>query len=99
MRRVSDRPMVPEGARPDLSDARASAGFAESHIQIGIEALRLIRRNGKSAAPALLVPPAAAACGGRRVLPADRRGGAWPDPGRPAPDGPQWRSRPFRSIA
>ena len=32
----------------EASDAKVSASFVESHIQVGIEALRLIRRNGKS---------------------------------------------------
>src|SRR6478672_3513119 len=45
---VSDQPMVPEGVKTDASDARVSAEFVERHIQVGIEALRLIRRNGKS---------------------------------------------------
>ena len=40
--------MVPEGVKTDASDARVSAEFVERHIQVGIEALRLIRRNGKS---------------------------------------------------
>ena len=34
--------------RSEASDARVSAEFVERHIQIGIEALRLIRRHGKS---------------------------------------------------
>jgi AMP nucleosidase len=45
---VSDQPMVPEGVKTEASDARVSASYVESHIQAGIEALRLIRRNGKS---------------------------------------------------
>lgn len=45
---VSDQPMVPEGVKTEASDARVSAEFVERHIQIGIEALRLIRRHGKS---------------------------------------------------
>ncbi|TWG92202.1 AMP nucleosidase [Luteimonas sp. J16] len=45
---VSDQPMVPEGVKTDVSDAKVSAEFVERHIQIGIEALRLIRRRGKS---------------------------------------------------
>jgi AMP nucleosidase len=40
--------MVPEGVKTDVSDARVSAEYVERHIQIGIEALRLIRRHGKS---------------------------------------------------
>ena len=45
---VSDQPMVPEGVKTEASDAKVSASFVESHIQVGIEALRLIRRHGKS---------------------------------------------------
>ena len=43
---VSDQPMVPEGVKTEASDAKVSASYVESHIQAGIEALRLIRRNG-----------------------------------------------------
>ena len=45
---VSDQPMILEGIKTELSDARISADFVERHIQIGIEASRLIRRHGKS---------------------------------------------------
>ena len=45
---VSDQPMVPEGVKTEASDALVSHEFVERHIQIGIEALRLIRRHGKS---------------------------------------------------
>ena len=45
---VSDQPMVPEGVKTEASDARVNAEYVEAHIQIGIEALRLIRRHGKS---------------------------------------------------
>ena len=45
---VSDQPMIPEGVKTEASDRVVSANFVESHIQIGIEALRLIRRHGKS---------------------------------------------------
>jgi AMP nucleosidase len=45
---VSDQPMIPEGVKTDASDARVSADYVENHINIGIEALRLIRRNGRS---------------------------------------------------
>jgi AMP nucleosidase len=39
--------MIPEGVKTEASD-RASPKFVERHIQIGIEALKLIRRHGKS---------------------------------------------------
>ena len=45
---VSDQPMIPEGVKTEASDRRVTDGFAERHIKIGIEALRLIRRHGKS---------------------------------------------------
>jgi len=45
---VSDQPMIPEGVKTEASDAKVSAEFVERHIQLGIEALRLIRRHGKS---------------------------------------------------
>lgn len=45
---VSDQPMIPEGVKTEASDAKVSGEFVENHIQIGIEALRLIRRRGKS---------------------------------------------------
>jgi AMP nucleosidase len=45
---VSDQPMVPEGVKTEASDRRITDEFVERHVQIGIEALRLIRRHGKS---------------------------------------------------
>jgi AMP nucleosidase len=45
---VSDQPMIPEGVKTEASDQIVSANFVENHITIGIEALRLIRRHGKS---------------------------------------------------
>lgn len=45
---VSDQPMVPEGVKTEDSDRRVTDEFVERHVQIGIEALRLIRRHGKS---------------------------------------------------
>ncbi|MBS0388353.1 MAG: AMP nucleosidase [Proteobacteria bacterium] len=45
---VSDQPMVPEGVKTEASDRRVTDAFIERHVQIGIEALRLIRRHGKS---------------------------------------------------
>jgi AMP nucleosidase len=45
---VSDQPMVPEGVKTAVSDAQVRADFRESHLRIGIEALRLVRRNGRS---------------------------------------------------
>lgn len=45
---VSDQPMIPEGVKTEASDAKVSAEFVQNHIKVGIEALKLIRRNGKS---------------------------------------------------
>lgn len=45
---VSDQPMIPEGVKTEASDKVVSVNFVESHIQIGIEALKLVRRHGKS---------------------------------------------------
>jgi AMP nucleosidase len=45
---VSDQPMIPEGVKTEASDKVVSMNFVESHIQIGIEALKLVRRHGKS---------------------------------------------------
>jgi AMP nucleosidase len=45
---VSDQPMIPEGVKTEASDRVVTANFVERHIQIGIEALKLIRRHGKS---------------------------------------------------
>ncbi len=45
---VSDQPMIPEGVKTEASDKIVSENFVETHINIGIEALRLIRRHGKS---------------------------------------------------
>lgn len=45
---VSDQPMIPEGVKTEASDRKVTDNFVESHITIGIEALKLIRRHGKS---------------------------------------------------
>jgi AMP nucleosidase len=45
---VSDQPMIPEGVKTEASDRIITTNFVERHIQVGIEALKLIRRHGKS---------------------------------------------------
>ena len=45
---VSDQPMVPEGVKTETSDRKVTDVFVERHVRIGVEALRLIRRHGKS---------------------------------------------------
>lgn len=45
---ISDQPMIPEGVKTEASDAKVTSEYVDRHIQIGIEALKLIRRHGKS---------------------------------------------------
>jgi AMP nucleosidase len=45
---VSDQPMIPEGVKTETSDTTVSTNYVEAHIRIGIEALKLVRRNGRS---------------------------------------------------
>jgi AMP nucleosidase len=45
---VSDQPMIPEGVKTDVSDRVVTERFVDRHITVGIEALRLIRREGRS---------------------------------------------------
>ncbi|MDX1449293.1 MAG: AMP nucleosidase [Acidimicrobiia bacterium] len=45
---VSDQPMIPEGVKTEASDRGVTAQFVDDHIKIGIEALRLLRRQGRS---------------------------------------------------
>jgi len=45
---VSDQPMIPEGVKTEASDRLITASFVEAHIRIGVEALKLVRRNGRS---------------------------------------------------
>ena len=45
---VSDQPMIPEGVKTAASDAEVKAKYVEDHVRIGIEALKLVRRNGRS---------------------------------------------------
>jgi AMP nucleosidase len=45
---VSDQPMIPEGVKTETSDASVTANFVERHIKVGVEALKLVRRHGRS---------------------------------------------------
>ncbi len=45
---VSDQPMVPDGVKTEASDRRVTDKFVEGHIRVGIEALQLLRRQGRS---------------------------------------------------
>jgi AMP nucleosidase len=46
-RLVSDQPMVPEGVKTEASDRKVTDSFVQRHIEIGVEALKLIRRRRK----------------------------------------------------
>jgi AMP nucleosidase len=45
---VSDQPMIPEGVKTEASDRLVTENYVEKHIKIGIEALKLVRRRGRS---------------------------------------------------
>ncbi|HET6586925.1 MAG TPA: AMP nucleosidase [Oleiagrimonas sp.] len=45
---VSDQPMIPEGVKTAASDRKVTENYVQAHIQIGIEALKLVRRHGRS---------------------------------------------------
>jgi len=45
---VSDQPMVPEGVKTSASDAKVTGNFVESHVRLGIDALREISSEGRS---------------------------------------------------
>jgi len=45
---VSDQPMIPEGVKTDDSDKKVSEAFEMKHIQIGIQSLQEIAKEGRS---------------------------------------------------
>jgi AMP nucleosidase len=45
---VSDQPMIPEGVKTETSDQRITEQYVDAHIRVGVEALKLVRRNGRS---------------------------------------------------
>ncbi|MCX6301926.1 MAG: AMP nucleosidase [Bacteroidia bacterium] len=45
---VSDQPMISTGIKTAASDKRVTSKFAETHLKIGIDALREIKENGLS---------------------------------------------------
>ncbi|MPZ37361.1 MAG: AMP nucleosidase [Rhizobiales bacterium] len=45
---VSDQPMIPEGVKTEASDKLITQNFVEAHIKVGVEALKLVRRKGRS---------------------------------------------------
>src|SRR5215217_1281716 len=45
---VSDQPMIPEGVKTTESDSKVTEGYVETHLKIGIDALKEIRDEGQS---------------------------------------------------
>lgn len=45
---VSDQPMIPDGVKTSESDRLVTSQFVQTHVELGIEALREIRDDGKS---------------------------------------------------
>lgn len=45
---VSDQPMVPDGVKTEASDQQVTSRYVETHIRVGIDALKEIRDNGES---------------------------------------------------
>jgi AMP nucleosidase len=45
---VSDNPMTPEGVKTSKSDQTVTSKFVESHLDIGIDALKELRDSGES---------------------------------------------------
>ncbi len=45
---VSDQPMIPEGVKTDKSDSSVTKQFVEEHVEIGIDALRMIIEEKKT---------------------------------------------------
>jgi AMP nucleosidase len=43
---VSDQPMIPEGIKTSTSDLKVTRQFADQHLQIGIDALKVLISNG-----------------------------------------------------
>lgn len=45
---VSDQPMIPQGVKTSESDIKVTSNFVDKHIQIGIDALKEIKDEGRS---------------------------------------------------
>lgn len=43
---VSDQPMIPEGVKTEVSDVTVTKSYVETHVKIGIEALKQLINNG-----------------------------------------------------
>ena len=48
LRLASDPPRIPDGVKTEASDKAITSNFVEKHIKVGIEALELVRRHGRS---------------------------------------------------
>lgn len=45
---VSDQPMIPDGVKTEESDSMVTTNYAEMHVKIGVEALRIIQESKKT---------------------------------------------------
>ena len=45
---MSDQPMIPEGVKTEASDKLVTERFVEDHVQIGIDAMRVIIEEKKT---------------------------------------------------
>jgi AMP nucleosidase len=45
---VSDQPMIPEGVKTEESDKKVTGNYVQSHLQIGIDSLRELQKQGIS---------------------------------------------------
>ena len=45
---VSDQPMIFDGVKTEASDLMVTENYVQTHIKVGIEALKLVRRHGRS---------------------------------------------------
>jgi len=43
---VSDQPMIADGVKTEKSDKKITKQFVEDHIEIGIDALKMLKNNG-----------------------------------------------------
>lgn len=45
---VSDQPMIPDGVKTEESDKKVTGNYVERHLNIGIEALLMLKNNGQT---------------------------------------------------
>lgn len=43
---VSDQPMIPDGVKTSISDAKITASFVDKHLEMGIDSLKQLINNG-----------------------------------------------------